>query len=71
MNEEIIGFTAVIGLFIVLPSLLVGANVAGRWFKLKMAELQIRRDELELEKKKFDYLTAETNRETAERLEKL
>lgn len=71
MNEEIIGFTAVVGLFIVLPALLVGANVVGRWFKLKTAELQVRREELELEKKKFDYLTAETNRETAERLEKL
>jgi hypothetical protein len=71
MTEEIIGFTAIIGLFIVLPSLLVGANVAGRWFKLKMAELQIRRDELELEKKKFEYLAAETNRETVEKLERL
>jgi len=71
MPPEIIGFTAVIGLFMVLPALLVGAHIAGRWFKLKTVELQIRRDELELQKKKLEYLAAETNRETVEKLERL
>jgi len=67
---NIVDLTAVVGLFVVLPTLLVGGWLGSRWLKLKTAELELRRSELELEKKKVEYLTSETNREAADRLAK-
>ena len=62
------GIVAIISLFVILPALLVGGGLAGKWFRLKEAELQIRREELEIQKKKLEFLTTESKRELLERL---
>jgi len=66
MGTEIL---AIICLFVILPGLLVGGRLAGKWFRLKEAELQVRREELEVQKKKLDFLTTESKRELLDRLE--
>ena len=70
MIQDLIGFTAVFGLFIALPTIVVGGFVVSRFLKLKGQELALRREELELQKKKLEFLTAETNRELMDRLER-
>ena len=64
------GIVAIVSLFIILPSLIIGGVLAGKWFKLKNAELEIRRGELEVQKKKLEFLTAETNREILDKIDR-
>jgi hypothetical protein len=63
------GIVAILSLFVFLPGLLVGGGLAGKWFRWKEAELQVRREELEVQKKKLDFLAIESKRELLERLD--
>lgn len=67
---DVEGIVAIVGIFIVLPVVVVGGVLGSKFLKLKTAELEVRREELEVQKKKLEYLTAESHRELAARLER-
>jgi len=68
---DFIGLLAVFSLFVFIPSLVVGTLMAHRWFRLKDAELELRREDLALQKQKLQFLTTESQRELVERLDRL
>jgi hypothetical protein len=54
--EVLIPIISVISLFVALPLILVSAGVARRYFKLKDRELDLRREELEVERERVTVL---------------
>lgn len=61
------GVIALVGLFLVLPTVVVVGILGSKFLKLKTAELEVRQQELEVQKKKLEFLTAEAQRELASR----
>lgn len=56
MPEVIVPIVAVLSLFVGLPLILVSAGVAQRYFKLKDRELDLRREEFEVERERVTVL---------------
>lgn len=56
MPDVLIPIISVLSLFIGLPLILVSAGVARRYFKLKDRELDLRREELEVERERVTVL---------------
>ena len=69
MTQEVIGFTTVFGLFIIMPLAIAAGVVALRWLKLRASELDLRRQELDVERAKLEYLNTEAKRDLLAKLD--
>ncbi len=54
--DTIVPIVAVFSLFVLLPGILVGAGLGRRFFKLKERELDLRQQELEVERERITTL---------------